>query len=328
MAKQTSKSGLAGKLGDKGRKAVASHKDDDVDLGFGGELPPGIEGGIAQLTRCWFDQYKEGKNKGEYYFMAMGTVLEPKTFTNKETKEVINCEGRQTKIGPIPLCDTTSQAGKTTTLDDHMGRVLNEMRKLGVDTKEIGLDDLESTAEQLQTEAPIFKFRTWVGKATEQFPNPSVNHDWKGTTSYDGTVSDEVVDSTAGGETGEDAEDTAEAIDLNALGAAADAGDEEATIKLSELCQAAGIDPNEIDTWAEVVIQLAGGEAADAAQESTFTPEKGQVYFYKPPKAPKAIECEVTAVFAASSKVNLKNLDDGKTSYKSIAWGELLESAE
>lgn len=336
MAKQTSKSGLAGKLGQRGRQAVAAHKDDEVDLGFGGDLPPGIEGGIAQLTRCWFDQYKEGKNKGEYYFMALGTVLEPKTFVNAATKESIDLEGRQTKIGPMPLCDTVSQSGKSTSLDEHMARVLNEMRKLGVDTSALGINDLEATAEALQKSAPVFKFRTWVGKATPQYPNPSTNHDWKGITSYDSEPVDDVQDNTETLPDDEQAAAAEEEVDLAALGEAAEGGDEDANAKLTELCEAAGIDPNAIDTWANVAIALAaanGGEGDGGDEPATtdpedFKPEVGQVYFFKAPKAKKAVECEVTAVFAASSKVNLKNLDDGKTTYKSIPFDHLADSAE
>ena len=330
MAKQTVKSGLAAKLGDAGRKAVAAHKDDEVDLGFGGDLPPGIEGGVAQLTRCWFDQYKEGKNKGEYYMMAMGTVIEPVEFVDGLSKEVIHCEGRQTKIGPLPICQTEKRG-----LDENIGRVLNELRKLGVDTSGLELDDLESTVEQLQSEAPYFRFRTWIGKATPDFPNPTTQHDWKGVTTFEGQPTDDVQEVNTNSDGGapfdaqsESSEASGGEVDLSALGAAGDSGDEDAIAQLTSLCDAAGINPDDIETWSKVATMLAGDGGGEAtAPAGDFTPEVGQVYYFKPPKAKKAVECEVTAVFDKSKKVNIKNLDDGKTIYKSIAYDALAETA-
>ncbi len=66
--KGTSK--LAAKYGAKLDQAVKAHAQDETDYGFI-RLPPGIVNGIAQLTKCYFDEYKTGKNKGEMYFRAV-----------------------------------------------------------------------------------------------------------------------------------------------------------------------------------------------------------------------------------------------------------------
>ena len=157
MAKQTLKSGLVGKLGAKLSKAVEAHKGDETKFsGGGGDLPGGIENGIAQLVLCKFGVYEKGEFEGEYYWMAQGVVVSPKKHAG------IVIEGLRTSIGPEAICDTPNKARKTT--EEHVAWVLNEMRKLGVDTSELSGDDLESTAEALQELGPHFRFRTWQGQ--------------------------------------------------------------------------------------------------------------------------------------------------------------------
>ena len=74
MPGQTVKSGFAAKVGAKVGAAVLKHANDAKKLPGGGELPEGIENGIARLIDCRFDTYKEGKHKDEYYFLVAATV--------------------------------------------------------------------------------------------------------------------------------------------------------------------------------------------------------------------------------------------------------------
>jgi hypothetical protein len=311
MAKSM-KSGLAGKLGAAGQKAVATHKDDETKFPGGGSLPSGIENGIAQLVECKFDQFKNGDNTGEYYFMAAGVMLAP------TTHDGVPIAGLRTQLGPEPLCATPKSAGRKT-VEEHIAWVLNEFRKLGVDTSGLTIDDLESTAEALKQEAPTFRVRTWKGKPTPQYPDPRVNEQWRGACEFDGEVAPPVEDHTAAEPEAVEEEAAAEeeAVDLTALGAAADGGDGDAAAQLEELANAAGIDPEKIESWAEVAAMLEGGEEAEAAPEEEEVveeaiPAKGEIWYYKPPKAKKAVECEISAVFEKSKKVNLKNLDSGE----------------
>lgn len=332
MAKKIAKSGLMAKLGAAGRSAVKTHKVDETTYGTGGSLPAGIEDGIAQLTMCKFDIYKKGDNKGEYYFMAMGVVMEP------VEHEGLRIQGRQTRIGPEAICDTP-QSNARPTLDDHVDWVLNEMRKLGVDTKDMGEDDLEVVAQGLEEAKPFFRFRTWKGKPTEQYPNPRVNEVWEGVTDY--TPPDEdtgVVDHTEeaatdteepddkGDDSGSDKE-----LSLEELGRLAeDSQDEEAQADLQEKAAALGIDADEIETWTEVATLIAekedGGDNDKEGSEEgeEFVPEKGEVYLYKPKGARKLSECTVTATFEKSQTCNLRRLDDDKT-FRAVAWDELVE---
>lgn len=187
-----SKSALVAKLGDKIRKAHEAHKGDETEYSSFGELPAGIEGGIAQLVDCKFDVVKEGKdNAGEYYFYAAGTVMEPKEFTDSEGN-LHRVEGLRTSITE-PIYDTPNRKSRKT-VDDHLAFVLNEMRKLGVDTSSIGAEQLEDVCEQLKQLKPFFRFRTWKGQAETTGPyagkEPRVQHVWNGCCDYDGGHSD------------------------------------------------------------------------------------------------------------------------------------------
>jgi len=240
MPKQTGKSKLSDRLGAAGRKAHETHKADDTTLSGGGDLPAGIEGGIAKLTSVKFGEFAKGDFTGEPFFMAAGIVVEPKEHAG------IPIEGLRTQIGPEPLCDTPKRSRAT--LDEHLAWVYNQFRLLGVDTESLDFDSLEETAEALEGAGVYFRFRTWVGDATPQWPNPRTNHDWRGACDYDGgdDQQDDVDDETGGDEEppfdapdpggpGDDLDDV-----LRDLLVAADGGDTEAQQTLSQRALDAG----------------------------------------------------------------------------------------
>jgi hypothetical protein len=343
MPVQKAKSGLAARLGAKGQKAHEAHKGDEVTYSGGASLPPGIEGGVAQLVDCKFDIFKTGDFAGEYYFFAAGVVKQPKEHAG------INIFGQRTQIGPEPLCETPGRSRQS--IDEHLAWVYNELRKLGINTEEIGFDDLESVVAALKEAGPHFRFRTWQGQATKEFPNPRTNHDWRGSCDYvgddDDGVSEDAEPSKDAEEIpdvaeGEDSTESAEDIDLDALAAEADGGDEEAQIKITGQAKLFNVDHEAYSTWAEVAEAIKESSAGDEKTEeeeaeeeepAEFKPTKGDVYFYKPVtvdaktkkkiKSKKSVECEVTAVFEKNKTVNIKNLDDGRTSYKGVSWNDL-----
>lgn len=345
MAKQIAKSGLAAKLGPQGQKALDTHKNDETVYSAGGNLPAGIEGAIAELVDVKFGIYKEGKHKGEYFFMAQGVVREPKTvrvddgFSVSADGREVPIEGLRTSIGPEALCDTPEKTGEKSrkTLDQHLQWTLNELRKLGLGTAELSdVANLEASAQALKEAGVMFRFRTWKGakQTTGPYANrePTVQHQWLGATEH--SSEDAALDGSGdvednSGEASDDEGtpfDPAETVDLTALGEAADGGDADAASQLNDLASAQSIDANEYATWAEVAELLSGAGEGEGETESTEElpePEPKEVYYYKPPKASKGIECEVTAKFAKSKTVNLKNLDDNKRMYKSIAWSDL-----
>ena len=119
-------------------------------------------------------------------------------------------------------------------------------------------------------------------------------------------------------------------FDLDQLGEAADGGDTAAQATLAGQAKLFNIDSDSADNWTAVAEALkeAGGEPVaeeEAAEDTEWIPEKGQVYLYKPAGSKKAVECEVLAVFPDKNSLNLKNLDDGKTQYKGVKWGDLIQ---
>ena len=192
MAKQTANSGLIAKLGDKLRKAHENHKADDVKYDANGGLPAGIENGIAQLKTCKFGQYEKGDNKGEFYLMMTGIIVEPKAH------EGVPVQGLRTSIME-PMCDTPTRSRKS--VDDHVAFVYNEFKKLGADTADADPDNLEELAAAVQEAAPYFRFRTWKGSVATsgQYAGKEsrTQEVWNGIViGYEQEVSGEVEDET------------------------------------------------------------------------------------------------------------------------------------
>jgi hypothetical protein len=366
MPSQKGKSALLAKLGDRIRKAHEEHKNDDTTLGAFSRLPPGINGGIAQLVRAEATQIQPGKERaGEYQVVFTGVVKQPTTFMTQDQGEVTTA-GMQTRLF-VPLYDTPSRKRKS--LEDNWAWLLEVLRSFGVDTASMGWDDLEETLKALQEAAPHFRFRTWLGsQQTEgQYKDrpPRVNEDWEKMVEYDeetgeasggvftdGTSSDgEPVDEFAGnGEVAESpaAGPDADAEDLDALAEAAAADDDDAIARLHELGEAAGLTKVQIDkakTWEWVVEKIReaapeegeeGGEEAEESEGEDAEPEEpeektlavGDPVRYKPvnpktKKAGKAVECKVTALYAAKRTADLLNLDDKKTRYPGVSWDAL-----
>ncbi|MCK9569135.1 hypothetical protein M0R72_09350 [Candidatus Pacearchaeota archaeon] len=163
MPSQTKKSSLVAKLGSKLKKAVEAHADDETSLDVGGNLPAGIEGGVARVVECKFVEIAPGKtNAGELLFYAAATVLRPAEVNGQLIR------GLRTQINE-PLFDTPTRSRKT--FDDHIQEVMNRLRILkGVkpgEKLEIDVDDLETLAAEIKDEAPCIRFRTWAGSKQE-----------------------------------------------------------------------------------------------------------------------------------------------------------------
>jgi hypothetical protein len=182
VPRQSSKvSGIFSRYGPKAVEAFNKHKGDETEYGNFGDLPPGIDGGIAQLVDCRVLEIKEGKqNSGELMFFARGVVVEPEEVEDPRTGLVVRIKNRNTTISE-PLFHTPGRSRET--FEDHMAYVLNQLRKLGLPTEDIAATDEEFNAQldTLRESAPFFRFRTWQGQKSEQYPDPKVNHTWEGT---------------------------------------------------------------------------------------------------------------------------------------------------
>lgn len=328
MTAKKAKSSVLAKYGDKISKALVKHKDDEITYPkAGGDVPAGVDGGIAQLVDCYFDLHKDGENKGKPFFYMAGVAKSPDEIVQSANGKSIAAPVKGLRVSAIePLYETPNRKSRQS-VDDHVAYVTNEMKKLGIDISEYGDDaeDLESMAEALQEAKPHFKFRSWKGKPNKDYPDPRTNYDFNGTTDWtDEGGGDEVVDDSNGEEEEEEGKEEAsdkagwEGDDLAEMGDAADNNNDKAAIaELIKRAEEAEIDYDSLPSWVAVAEALAGGD------EEETEPEKGQSVEYKPPKAKRAVECEVTAVFKKDKTVNLKNTDDGKSVYKAVPWDKI-----
>lgn len=350
MAKQTQAvTGLlAKKLGQKGQEALNKHKNDETTYGQI-ELPPGIEGGVAQLVDCRFGEYETGDNKGQLYFYAAGIVVDPTEFTDGDGR-VHKVEGQRTSIMEA-VCDTPNRGRKT--VEEHMTWVLNELRKLGATTAELeDLDNLEAVCAALKEAKPYFNFRTWKGEATAQFPNPRTNHQWIKACEWDGGTADnsDVVDesgaaeepakpatkpaaappskkppvktATKAPEPEPEPEATTTFTDetpVEELVTAANAGDTDAQQMLNDRALAAGCPEEDVTNAADweavaALIEAAGTTAEEGGGEAEWKPEVGEIYQYKviDPKTKKPVIDAKTKKEKKAEEVEITAVDEAK----------------
>ena len=306
-----------------GKNAYSGHAGDETQF-QAGEMPPGINRGIARITKCEFGVFKTGVNQGETYFIAVATGIEPE-----------EAKGNVTTLGPEPLCDTTSRAGNTTSHDEHVGVMLNYLRQLGADTADVSShEDAEELAQAVNDTAPYIIFSTRAKAATTDFPNPTgCWHNWFGIAEdYEQEVSDDVEEDEdevgeipAHGEAAPDDEVPFDEDDLESLVEAADGEDTAAQELLTKKAEDAGCDEDAIaatKTWQDLADLIEVWNEQQESDDGTEDPEKGDAYEYKPPRAKKSVSVEVTAVFSGKRTCNLKNLGDG-TVYKSVSWDKL-----
>lgn len=114
--------------------------------------------------------------------------------------------------------------------------------------EEVDLATLAEAADEGDDDATTALYE-WAAENTEV--NPDEYQTW--------VEWAEVVAAEQGGDESEAEDET----DWAALGEAADEGDDDAVAQLTAAAEEAGIDPDEIDTWAEVAEQLAGASEGE-----------------------------------------------------------------
>lgn len=143
MAEQKTASPLLGKMGAALVTAHMASKDKPADPG-NVQLPGGIENGIAEVRTLKFGTYEKGDYKGKDYFMGSAVVQMPVNHavtdpTTKETR-IVKTQGGQTRIGPMPLCETTRKVNGVPTpvsFQENYEAFLNELKLLGLDASKI-----------------------------------------------------------------------------------------------------------------------------------------------------------------------------------------------
>lgn len=346
--------------------SLKKHSGDRTDYGSSLEnLPGGVTNGIAKLDKAEVGEYKSGDNIGKKYVRLAGVIVSPKVvdackkiFRDGKVEmtpmEEVHLGGLQTSQ-MLPLCDTTNASGDTTTADEHIERMLNELRKLGGEECTANVESPESLTELLalltDPKNPIFfKFSTTHRTPSAQYPEFGSWENWYGSRDLEDyelgddedieETEEEVPEEEKTGEpddiSTDEGDDNIPFEELKSLARSADAGDEAASIKIADAAKAVDIDSEDekYDSWESVVdaIREARNEPEEAEEgepeeEELAPPEKGENYKFKPPRARNPVVVEVTAVFPGKKTCNLKNLDNGKT-YKKVSWEKLLDADE
>lgn len=188
MAMQTGKSGLASVLNAESRKVFeASKAKVEVPQDFG-DLPAGISG-IARLVRCGFkkvDQVKPGDKSGakvgDYWFNAMGVVVDPVWYTDDKGNRV-RIAGKQTRIIEA-VFDTPNKEGERArkTQAEHVEWIMRQLKfLLGGTLESFDANDLEAVCEILTKQKPYFAFSTSSGtQPPRPGQKPMIFHNWQG----------------------------------------------------------------------------------------------------------------------------------------------------
>ena len=173
-------------------EAHEEFKDSAVVFSAGGDPPP-IDAGIAKLTEIRFSEIEDesSPNHGKLQFYAAGIIVAPKAV--EVNGSMIPVEGLRTRIIE-PLFDTPDKTRKT--IKDHLGKVYNELKKLGLDTSSMTLQQIEEALPAMVEAGIHFRFRIWKGKVQTTGPyagkEPLANHEWNGVVEYEEEVSDDV----------------------------------------------------------------------------------------------------------------------------------------
>lgn len=341
------------------KKAHEAAKDAPISWGMQ-NLPPGINGGIAELKTVEWNKFKtDAKNvhhRNQPYVLFRGIAKIPKEHNGCPV------EGLGV-MQTIPLCNQPDRKGPTgepKTVQDAWAELLNELKKFGVDTSTTTPNEIEGILAGLQEQKPLFRFSTisYTPKPTALRKEPTAMTITNFLGLYepngDGAVPGEEPHGEVGSPADSDTVDNSAVVnggDPNAdgalddqlleLGVAADGGDEPAIATLTATALAAGWTEEQLieaDSWSEIAAALLS-QADDAAAAAKVEPKKGLVFKYqvidpktnepalnklKKPVAP--VQVEITQVDKKNNTVTALNLVDRKTVYKLVPWNSLLPS--
>lgn len=277
-------------------KAVANTKANETRETGIVRLPHDINNAVAELTEVVFDTYKKGAYEGEYYCRMSGIIKSPAKSDGGSP-----IKGLRTGWGPEPICDTKRRDGTETSLEDHVNKILNQFRLLGLETAEYDDNDLEKMGEDLVEAAPNFRFGTTprydvkdleAGQPKEGAVPSGCWENW-GRVIEEDDLEDDVED--------DDVEDDTDDDEVDA-----DEVEED--------------DVEEDDDESDDEVEEDDVEDDDSESEEVEAVEKEDIYFYDGPDG--KVECEVIRVVKSKKLCTLKALEGGKT-YKSVPWTKL-----
>lgn len=329
MAKVQGKGSLQDRINKENARAQSRHAT-PKERGGRRELPPGIENGVAKLTRVDFNVIEDGQYAGSQRCYMHAVVVEPKTAYDPNLKREVKVEGSLVQPGMITFADVTSQYGDTS-FAENVAKAEERLKRCGFPTEDF--EDLENdTLNYFNTGEDMYvEFNTWQPEDSNR-----VIHLLNGPLpDYIPIVEDDVQEVTA--ETTSPAATESQPLhyegvssDPADLGAAADNGDETAQHTLGQTAQSLGINPEDpkYNNWAAVAVAIAQASAPVSSNttsvvQSEGAPEIGDVYGYKPPRAQKEKDCEITDVSLDNATVSLKSLEDDIV-FEGVTWDKLV----
>lgn len=271
MPAQTGKSKFFDIVGPRGRAIFNELRGKEVEVPSAMRLPPGIDNGIAKLSRIEYGTVeKEGPHKGKTYWRAVGIVVEPKVTVDPRNGQQVQIFGAQTSVmGPLYATPERTGEKSRKTEKDHIDFFLNQLKLLGIDMTQVDPDDAVAILNKQQ---PHFRFRTWYQPKRKkgdprynptydspEAPEPRVNEEWSKSCEY----SDHA---TNGEDLGGFIDGGAAASSVPAVDAAMaepDAGYEEAN---AEASAEAGVDGGETD-W-DALAAVADDAEAEGMQDA------------------------------------------------------------
>lgn len=304
-------------------KAFDAAKTREIDTSNMGQVPAGIEAGVAQLVECKLIRIAQGKKyAGEWCFFARGVCKLPLEHNGIPTY------GLSTSIIET-LADTPESSGKRKTFDDHVGWMIEQLRMLApdLDWENASFADLESIIAAIKDARPHFRFRTWKGPKATTGPyknqEPRVMHTWLGYVDFEEAGVVDPSDPATGVEDNGVAEEIHSSNGQQAV-SAGDNDDSDAPFDEFE------------DTPEPLEGALASEEPSsqhdttehDTDEQDTSEQaqgwEVGQVCSYRPidkktkKRSATSVECEIIGVSDDGGSYTLRNLTDSRVIYKGV----------
>lgn len=261
----------------------------EANVAGGQQLPGGIVGGVALLVN---KEWRETERDKTPFLMLQFAVAEPEE--HEGVKQTLTYFFADSKYRSIQ--DTTD-------------RLSSDIQLMGTDTGDMGLEELDEVLDELVEQQAAIKFNTRAGKTDDgkawfKFDVAGVAEDFEPADEDepepDEDDSDEDYEEDDSDGEYEDEEDESDDADYEED--ESEDGDEE--------------DYEEEDYEEE------SKDEEDESDEGEWSPERGEVYGFKPKGAKRSYECEITTVNNTKETVTLKRLSDGKR-FSNVPWDKL-----
>jgi len=320
MAKSTGKSSIYEKLKKQGvMQAHKTYKAAPVEMPKqgGGEIPAGIENGVAKLVALEMKEYgKETRNPGKPFVFLSGVCMEPDNVKGQR------CKGLRVNKR-FDLFQKENKEGEVyQTFEEGWKKFLNELKKLGVDTSETDPEEIVEgdILSDLVEEGIHFKFSTWQPKDSD-YVNITLRgliEDYEEGGEDEEESEDDSQDETDAEESDEESseEDESESEDLLSLGKAADEDeDETAAATLAEKAEEAGINPDDYDTWTALAKELS--KSSKKGEESEEV-KVGDIMEYE------GSQVTVKKVYPKKKTADVEDMDTEEI-HRGVSWSDLSE---